>query len=179
MLYGRKSMAEINGGEKSDRILAELRLLDQGKQIVDVEEAQVKVVVFSLSGSYYAFNGEDIREILPPTEISWIPGVPEFLSGLINVRGDVESVIDLRYFLNIVEPSPKKKLIVIAVKNGIRSGILIDDIIDVIDLPITAVKAPLATLDTGIRDFVSGVFDYKSINVTLLDVNNIFEKIKL
>lgn len=172
-------MGDINSGEKSEQILAELRLLDQEKQIIDVEEERVKIVIFTLSGGHYAFRGEDIREILPPAEISWIPGVPEFISGLINVRGDIEAVVDIRHFLSIIKQPPKLSLIAIAIKSGIRSGILVDDIVDVIDLPLTEIKPPISTLDKGIRELVAGEFDYEKISVTLLDLGNIFEKIAL
>jgi purine-binding chemotaxis protein CheW len=161
----------MNRGEKSGRIL------DNPAQIVDVEEARIKIVIFTIADEYYAFYGENVREILPPAEISPVPGVPEFLAGLINVRGDVESVVDIRHFLRIAEPAPSQGFIVLAAKDGICSGILVDAVIDVADIPVREIIPPLSTLDTGIREFIVGVFDYGEKNVTLLDIGKIFAKI--
>ncbi|MBK5275139.1 MAG: purine-binding chemotaxis protein CheW [Desulfuromonadales bacterium] len=161
----------MNSGEKSDRTF------DNLTEIIDVEEARVKIVIFTLADEYYAFYGENVREILPPTEISPVPGVPEFLAGLINVRGDVESVIDIRHFLGIAASAPSQGFIVLAAKDGICSGILVDAVIDVDDIPVREISPPLSTLDTGIREFIVGVFDYGEKNVTLLDIGKIFAKI--
>ena len=81
---------------KSDLILDELKRRQRTKEVVDVEEERVKVVIFRCGVNLFAFYGRDIREILPSCDISWVPSLPDYLSGLINVRGDIESVIDLR-----------------------------------------------------------------------------------
>jgi len=163
----------MNNREESDRPL------DERPRIVDVEEARVKIVIFSIAEELYAFYGADVREILPPTEISPVPGLPEFLPGLINVRGDVESVVDIRHFLRIPSSPPAQGCIVLAAKNGIRSGVLVDAAIDVDDILLGDISPPLSTLDTGIREFIVGEFDYKEKSVTLLDVGTLFAKIAL
>lgn len=163
----------MNSRQESDAPLGER------PRIVDVEEAQVKIVIFSIAEELYAFYGADVREILPPAEISPVPGLPEFLPGLINVRGDVESVVDIRHFLQIPTPPSAQGFIVLAAKNDIRSGVLVDAVIDVDDIPLGNISPPLSTLEAGIREFIVGEFDYGARSVALLDLGAIFAKIAL
>lgn len=70
-------------------------------------------------------------------------------------------------------------LIIIAAKEGIRSGILVDSIEDVIDVTISSIEPPISTLDKSIKEFVIGEMTYNNKNVTILDVGKIFSKITL
>ena len=84
---------------KSELILDGLKNRQRSREIVDVEQERVKMVIFRSDASRYAFYGSDVREILPACEISWVPGLPDYLPGLINVRGDIESVVNIGHFL--------------------------------------------------------------------------------
>lgn len=162
---------------KADLLLEELKKRKGGEKIVDVEEEQVKIVVFSLLNDNYAFYGSDIKEILSLTKIFYVPSAPDYILGIINVRGDIESVIDINKFLGLPDfKNTPKSRIAMAEKNGIRSGILIESIEDVIDIPVSSIKQPLSTLDKTVREFVAGELIYKNKNVTLLDVGRIFAR---
>ena len=162
---------------KSDLLLEELKKRKGGEKIVDVEEEQVKIVVFSLLNDNYAFYGNDIKEILPLTKIFYVPGSPDYILGIINVRGDIESVININKFLGLPDfKNSQKNRIAMAEKDGIRSGILVESIEDVLDVPVSSIKPPLSMLDKTIKEFIGGEMIYKSKNVTLLDVGRIFAK---
>lgn len=164
---------------KSEQILDELKRRQRTKDVVDVEEERVKVVIFSCVGNRYAFYGADIREILPSSEISWVPCLPEYLPGLINVRGDIESVIDIRHFLGEGLNDQGKFLIAMAVKGDFHSGIMIDSIEDVVDIPVNIIHAPLTTLSGAARDLVAGEMNYAGAMVTLLDIEKLAALITL
>jgi len=175
-------MATMNRGDtvaieknKAYLLLEELKKRKDREQIVNVEEQQVKLVFFTLLNDYYAFYGGDIKEILPLTKIFYVPGAPDYILGIINVRGDIESVININKFLGLPDfkITPKNR-IAMAEKDGLRSGILVESIEDVLDVPHSSIKAPLSTLDKTIKEFVSGEIDYKNKNVTILDISRIF-----
>lgn len=172
-------MEPSHGQLKSDQILDELKRRQRTKDVVDVEEERVKLVIFSCGGHRYAFYGNDIREILPSYEISWVPCLPEYLPGLINVRGDIESVIDIRHFLGEELNHQGKHLIAMAVKGTFHSGIMIDSIEDVVDIPVNSIHAPLTTLSGAARDLVAGELEYAGAMVTLLDIEKLAAKISL
>lgn len=60
-----------------------------------VEEEKIKLVIFSLGQDRYAFPGKDVKEILRCEKITYVPGSPPVIHGIINNRGDIESVIKL------------------------------------------------------------------------------------
>ncbi|MHB8057302.1 MAG: chemotaxis protein CheW [Desulfuromonadaceae bacterium] len=158
---------------KSDLVLEELKRRQRTKEVVDVEEERVKVVIFSCGVNLFAFYGRDIREILPPCDISWVPSLPDYLPGLINVRGDIESVIDLRHFLGEEKVAGGKRLIAMAVHGDFHSGVMIESIEDVVDIPISTSHPPLATLNGTVRDLVVGEIEYGGKTVSLLDIGKL------
>ncbi len=164
---------------KSERILDELRVRQRTKEVVDVEEERVKVVIFICGANRYAFYGADIREILPTCEISWVPCLPDYLPGLLNVRGDIESVIDIRHFLGEEKCGHGKHLVAMAVRGEFHSGIMIDSIEDVVDIPLSTIYPPLVTLNGAARDLAIGEIEYGGAMVMLLDIEKLAAKISL
>lgn len=164
---------------KSERVLATIRQTQRSKEIVDVEVELVKIVVFISGGCRYGFYGSDIKEILPACTIFWVPGLPGYLPGLINIRGDIESVIDLRHFLGNEAADFDKSQIAMAVRGDFRAGVLIDSIDDVMDIPVSAIKAPVTTLHGAARDLVAGEIDYNGGLITLLDIEKLAAKVRL
>lgn len=164
--------------KKSDLILNEIENRRLKGKIVDVEEEKVKLVIFLLSGDYYAFYGGDVKEILPQTNIFYVPGSPDFITGVINVRGDIDSVIDIKKLLGLPDSKDtQKSRIAIAVIGNMRSGVLLDAIEDVIDVPVSLIKPPLSTLEGSKKDFIAGELFYNNRNITILDLGKIFGKI--
>lgn len=172
-------MKTANEQLKSELIIDDLKRRQRTKEVVDVEEERVKVVIFFCGRKRYAFYGTDIREILPTSEISWVPGLPDYLPGLINVRGDIESVIDIRHFLGEEIVDHGKRLIAMAVRGDFHSGIMIDSIEDVVDIPRSTIHPPLATLNGAVRDLVIGEIEYGGETISLLDVGNLAALITL
>jgi purine-binding chemotaxis protein CheW len=164
---------------KSERIRQEISRRDTDRKTRDVQEEQVKVVIFISGRTRYAFYGRDIKEILPFCPISWVPGLPDYLSGLINVRGDVESVIDIRHFLGEEITESAKGLIAMAVRDEFRSGVMIDTIEDVVDIPLSSIKPPLSTLGGTARELVIGEIEYGGKTATLIDIGKLAAKISL
>ena len=166
------------GNRKSDQVLEEIRKRKEREGIVDVEEKKIKVVIFSLQGDFYAFYGEYIKEILPFMTIYPVPGSADFIPGVINNRGEIESVININKFLGLAAAAPALSgRIALADAIGVRSGILVDTIEEVLDIPLTAVQPALDTLSPAIKEFVAGQFEHQEQYVTILDIGKIFRKI--
>ncbi len=164
---------------RSDRILKEIDRRINGDRTVKIEEEDAKLVLFLLCGDYYAFYGKNIKEILPQKKIFYVPGAPDFITGVVNVRGDIESVININKFLGLPDPTvTQKSRILIAVNGDMRSGILVDSVEDVIDVPLSSIKQPLSTLEDSKKDFVAGELFYKNRNVTVLNLERVFERVK-
>lgn len=164
---------------KSEKVLESVKHAQRSKEIVDVDQEMVKIVIFEACGARYGFYGSDIKEILQQSQISWVPGLPEYLPGLINVRGDIESVVDLHYFLGGNGVAGEKSVVAMVVRDEFRSGVLVDAIVDVLDILASEIRPPLATLQGAARELVCGEFDHQGQLVTLLDTEKLAAKIRL
>lgn len=163
---------------RSDRILEEVMERKKRGKIIDVEEEKIKFAICTLGGDLLGFYGEDIKEILIAGNISYVPGCPDCIWGIINVRGDIESVLNLHKIFGLPDPAKIKNCFVaIASKDGVRSGILVDSVEDVVDMPISSINPPLSTLDKSIKEFVAGETTYNGRNVTIIDIGKIFSKL--
>ena len=172
-------MASSEEQLKSELILEELKRRQRTREVVDVEEERVKVIIFSCGGGRYAFYGGDVREFLPNCEISWVPGLPAYLPGLINVRGDIESVVDIGHFLGEQTADPFTGLIAMAVRADFRSGVMIDSIKDVVDIPLSSIGPPLSTLEGAARDLVTGTIEQGGETISLIDLGKVAAMISL
>ena len=172
-------MAASDEQLRSELILDHLKRRQRSEEVVDIEEERVKIVIFSSGKNRYAFYGSSIREILSACEISWVPSLPAYILGLINVRGDIESVIDIRYFLGEERDDIRKSHIAIAVCGDFHSGVLIDSIDDVVDIPVSEIEPPLSTLGGAVLDLVVGGIKHGGNTLALLDIGKLASKIAL
>jgi purine-binding chemotaxis protein CheW len=150
---------------------------EAGKAVVDVDEPAVKLVVFTLQDQAFAFPAANIREILADAAVFFVPGCPPDLEGVINVRGDIESVIGLALLLGLPAAAPAAgSLILIGRHQGMTSGIRVDRVLDLPDLPRTALQPPPPVMPEPVRRLALGVFSHCGRPVTLLDAGRLFEE---
>ena len=148
---------------------------DAHKEIVNVDEQMVKLVIFSLGDDWFAFHGERIREILAQAELFFVPGCPASLEGVINVRGDIESVIRLHELLQLpLSDADRASVILLGRSSSMNSGIRVDTVVDVVDIPESFIQSPPATLPDQMRPYVSGLLRFQERPVTILDLDKIF-----
>jgi len=170
-------LSEPEKSHKSDIILEELRRRTYKDRVVDVEEKTLKIVIFSLAAERFALYGADVKEIIPLVEIYYVPGTPQYIAGIINLRGDIESVITINHFIGLADSElTGQSRIIIAQKDGVRSGMLADSVEDVLDLPVSAIRPPLSTHSAGLKEFVAGEVLLAGRSILLLDLGRIFSK---
>lgn len=145
------------------------------REVVNVDEPMVKLVIFALGDAWFAFHGTCIREILAEAVVHFVPGCPPSLEGVINVRGDIESVVRLHDILRLPPAAGAPGgAIMLGRGGGIQSGIRADRIIDVVDLAHSAIQPPPATLAEHLRPVVLGVAHFQDRPVTVLDLDRLF-----
>jgi purine-binding chemotaxis protein CheW len=156
-----------------DEVLTQRREAD--RDIVNVDEPTVKLVIFALGEDWFAFHGERIREILSQADVFFVPGSPPSLEGVINVRGDIESVIRLDDMLHLPADAGRAAAsILLATGAGMRSGIRVDRVVDVVDLPRSTIQPPPTTLPEHLQSVVLGALRFLDRPVALLDLEKMF-----
>ncbi len=122
------------------------------------DQEQLEVVEFLLAYERYGVESSFVREVCPLKELTFLPGAPAFLAGIMNVRGQIVPVVDLKKFFDL----PRKGLTdlnkVIIISNGrIEFGILADVVFTVGHVPLSELQSSLPTL-TGVRaEYLKGM----------------------
>lgn len=139
-----------------------------------VEEQTSQWVTFKLGGEQYAINVMQVQEVLPPTEIAPVPGAPEFVLGIINLRGKVVTVIDtrLRFGMEPKEPDSNSRIIVMEVEENI-AGIMVDGVNEVASVREDEIDtAPNVSNEESSR-YIYGVVSRDDYLLILVDANKL------
>ena len=118
----------------------------------------LEVVAFQLGQEKYGVELRYVREVCPMNELTPLPGTPAFVLGILNVRGQVLSVLDIRKLFDL----PQRGVgdldrIIVLHHGGMELGILGDTILGVIQVPTDELQPGLPTL-TGLRgEYLKGV----------------------
>ena len=133
-----------------------------------------QVVVFRLCEEEYGIDIGAVREIITVPGITRVPHAPEYVRGIINLRGGVIPVIDLAQRLGLTAERQGERIIVVE-REGVQLGLLVDTVSEVTQIAEDSVEGPAGVLD-GQRDgFVEGVAKLGERLVLLLDVGRCFE----
>lgn len=151
------------------------KLNAQKKQVTTVDSKQF--LTFRLSNENFGLELSKTREIIEYNGITAVPLMPNFLRGVINLRGDVVPVIDLSVRLGRAPIVVERRtcIIVVEIENNNQShvlGLLADAVSEVIELSAEDIEgAP--SFGANIRaDFIQGIAKQGDIFIVLLDANN-------
>ncbi|MBL6986790.1 MAG: purine-binding chemotaxis protein CheW [Methylobacter sp.] len=112
----------------------------------------IEIVTFLLAYETYGIETGWVREVYPLKELTPLPCTPPFVAGIVNVRGQVISVIDIKKFFDLPEKGLTDLNKVIILSDGLMEfGILADAVLDVRSIPRQQIQPSLPTL-TGIRE---------------------------
>jgi purine-binding chemotaxis protein CheW len=117
-----------------------------------------------VAGEHYALPVEQVAEVVEIEAVTPVPGAPESLLGLRNLRGEIVSVIDLASVLGLPGDRRPAKLIVATDRNR-RAGLAVDEVVDVAALPETSPEHALGYVrQTAVVDgALLGVLDARSV----------------
>ena len=131
---------------------------------------------FRVASEEYAINIMEIKEIIKPREITEVPRVPSFISGVLSLRGIIIPVFDMRKRLQLTaaEESAKERIIVVS-KGEELFGMRVDEVLQVVRITEEAIEQPPAVLDGIDRDFVQGIGRHNNRMLILLDLPSILD----
>jgi len=167
---GRDRLAELfEFPAEFDLATEESYLEGLEKQSAETVEDLRQWLTFSLGDEDYALDIQQISEIIKPREVTEIPRAPDFVLGVVSLRGIIVPIFDLgrRLRLAPAELSPVSRIIVCH-GDGRSAGLLVDRINQVIRLPEHSLEPPPSVLAGLDRDLLSGVGRYQERMYILL-----------
>lgn len=124
----------------------------------EAADAYIEVVEFTLAHERYAIESHCVREVYPLDNLTPLPCTPTFVLGIVNVHGEILSVIDIKKFFDLPENGLTDLNKVIVLQSGdMAFGILADAIIGARRISITNVQPSLPTLTDIRADYLRGV----------------------
>lgn len=133
-----------------------------------------QVVRFMLGKESFGINIGNVQEIINIPEITKIPDTPQFLEGVINLRGKILSVIDLRKRLNFdATHKDKKNRILVTEIDGRVIGLIVDEVSEVVKINPDSIEPTPEMINSSGVEYISGVGKLDDRIILLLD----FEKI--
>jgi purine-binding chemotaxis protein CheW len=140
-------------------------------------EKDLQVVGFRIGNETFGVRIASVREIVRVPEITSVPSAPDTVEGVINLRGKIIPVMDLRKRFGHVDIQPDKKnrILVVELQNKLI-GLIVNAASEVLKIPPSEIEAPGSVFAEGESSYVTGVGKLKGRLIILLDVSKLLHQ---
>jgi purine-binding chemotaxis protein CheW len=143
---------------------------------VSTMNPELQIVGFQVGRETYGVLITSLHEIVRVPEITAVPDAPDYMEGVINLRGKIVSVIDLRKRFGEPKRALNRRNRILVVEHGGRlSGLIVDSASEVIKIPAAEIEPSPATLQEGGLNCVTGLGKYRGRLIVLLDMAKLLE----
>lgn len=138
------------------------------------KDTLIQLVSFRLGSEVYAIDISRVQEIKRMVKITKVPQSPSYCEGVINLRGEVIMVIDLRTKLDIEDIEwDKSTRIIVYDFEGIVTGMIVDAVEEVLRIPSSTIDSTLRNATSTTSDYIQGVAKFEDRLLLLLDISKI------
>ncbi|MBU1108888.1 MAG: chemotaxis protein CheW [Candidatus Riflebacteria bacterium] len=156
----KKKKPQITTRNESEQEILHVRaqaLAQEPQKAVPASEL-LEIIAFRLGGETYGIESVFVREVYPLKDFTPLPGVPAFILGIINVRGQILSVVNLKKFFELPEKGLGELNKVIILHNDFMEfGLLADDILGTTSVLLKTMQSSLPTITGTGREFLKGI----------------------
>ncbi|MDQ0285637.1 purine-binding chemotaxis protein CheW [Desulfofundulus luciae] len=141
------------------------------------QQGELQLVVFHLKEQTYGVDIGHVLEIIRASDITAIPGAPDFVEGVINLRGRVIPVIDLARRLGLapINVTGNTRIVIVEV-GGTTAGMMVDGVSEVLRLPRESIQPPPAMVAGVSAAYLQGIALVDDRLIILLDTTRIFRR---
>jgi len=135
---------------------------------------EIKVIVFRLNDEEYGVEVSQVRSIEKMQNITRVPRTPEFVKGVINLRGVVTPIVNLKTRFNLGEEqyTDATRIIIVAVED-MEVGLIVDAANDVIDIPVNTIEQPPAVVGGIKATYLRGVAKLNDRLLIMLNLDKV------
>lgn len=143
----------------------------------ELKEQTRQIVVFRLHREWYGVEITKVREVTRVGKITYLPSSPGYIAGIVNLRGKILSVTDLKTLMGLPHEDPTDRTRVIAVESGmVETGLLVDEVVESIEVPANKIEPTLLTLPVEQADYIEGQCKVDDRLIALVSVEKVLEK---
>ncbi len=136
-----------------------------------------QLVTFELFGEIFALPILDVREIIRPTAITPVPQAPAFVEGVINLRGQIIPVVDLRKRFGIAAETATDdtRIIVVDLSGQMVIGLIVDSVREVERIPMDTITPPPALVAGSVgAEYIKGISNHEDKMIVHIDMRKVF-----
>ncbi|MFN7038195.1 MAG: chemotaxis protein CheW [Alphaproteobacteria bacterium] len=150
-------------------------LVESTNDCTKQDQDMLQYLTFTVEDEEYGVDIMTVREIKGWSETTRLPNSSEYMRGVMNLRGLIIPIFDLRarFGRGITEPHPKKVVVILAAGKK-TIGILVDNVSDILDTNSESIKPAPDTDNSLSQEFVEGLISVKERMVVLLNINKLF-----
>ena len=131
---------------------------------------RMQVIVFKLDGVCYAVEIDHVSEVGRQTDITRVPGLADWVLGVINLHGEIVSVVDLARFLELNTATQRPgDMMIVAHAGDQKIGLMVDEIEPILTLPTEQIISPPFKIEANLVHYLRGAIDREGQFVRLLD----------
>lgn len=166
-------------GEVSDKILkARSDVLGQSIEET-MTDMMFNVIAFSLGPESYVIKTDDVMEVFTADKITMVPGAHMGMAGVINLRGEIVSIIDVAKIIGIeARDSQGLKEIVIVSQGDKKHGLLVGQIAGIKNLEGKTIQMPMETFEVHKAEYIEGEVNINGTIMALLKVQAILDSVR-
>jgi purine-binding chemotaxis protein CheW len=143
----------------------------------EVKEKTVQFLVFRLSGEWYGVELTEAKEVVKVLRITYLPSSPEHIAGIINVRGTILSVTDLKTIFGLPQEELTEKSRLVVIEHGLlETALLVDEVWEVIEVPVSKIDPTLTTIPPERAEYIEGQCKIEDKLIAILNVEKILAK---
>jgi purine-binding chemotaxis protein CheW len=136
----------------------------------------VQLCGFRVANDFYAISVLEVQEVIRCQNLTTIPCAPNFIKGLINLRGQIVTAFSLRTLFGLSEYDHTNYMNIIVKCQDSLYALMVDEILDVMDLPKSTFSKTPENLDDKIRNYISGVYKLENKLVSTLDLDKVLSQ---
>lgn len=144
------------------------------------EEPGLSFIMLTLQGETFAIPLSQVKEIIRVPHITWVPGAPAAVRGIINLRGTVVAVLELATLLGLPElVCDQQSRIIIVESSGAEAGLLVEKVLGVEAVAYAPMEQSMRTLDEQQRSIITAQAEADGRLIGILDADAILDRSRL
>ncbi len=139
------------------------------------KQKEYQLVIFSIGDEEFGVDISQVREIVRLIPITYLPKAPEFIEGVVNLRGQVVAVIDLakRLVISSKQRGDNTRIIIVEIE-GLTMGMIVDSVSEVLRLSSEQIEDVPSVIQTEVQEhYIYGVGKLKDRLLVLLDLKKV------
>lgn len=129
----------------------------------------MQIVVFELGEEHFAVETERVQSINDMMSITIVPKAPNYIKGLINLRGNIKSLVDINLLLKVNSNKEQNNIIILNIKDE-EIGISVDEVEEVLDIDEKLIQKVESNQSAK---YIKGIFNNDEKLITIIDIDSL------